>query len=200
MPVPKPSQPVPRSPLHNAFASPLAPDQSAYPSLPPNQSHAHSQPPMQNYPPAPGQSYSPLVEGISAIRVEGPSPETEVPRDIRDSREMPAKEKEKKKFWGMGMGMGMNMNWGERKDKDKSRKEADRPSADDGRRSAEWQRAEERTASSHGHVSTDEEGHRGRSLGLSVGSIIKDNPATLQVDNVTAAIRESASAVALWPY
>lgn len=150
------------------------------------------------YPPPP-------IEEMSAIRIEGPSPDaTESPFAAQTN----ANGKEKKKFWGMGM------EWGNKKDKEKDkdkhgRRELERPSMDEYRRSTEWPRGEEvKPGSSHGHVSTTEEesmagghgygpqgqgrehAHRGRMLGLDIGGRIRDPQGTTSVDNVTAAIRE----------
>ena len=164
MPVPKPSQPMgTRSPLHH-YTTPISPEQQSYP------------PTQLPYPT--NNHLSNVVDGISAIRIEGPSPEIEMPKEH-------GKDKEKKKFWGMGM--NMNMNWGEKRDK---KHNLDRPSMDEPRRSNEWQRSEDKTASSHGHASTEEDSHRGRSLGLHIGGFLKEPQNPAQVDNVTAAIRE----------
>jgi hypothetical protein len=142
---------------------------------------------------------------MSAIRIEGPSPDaTETPLAANPNG------KEKKKFWGMGMEWGNKKEKDKDKDKDKhGRRELERPSVDEYRRSTEWPRGEEvKPGSSHGHVSTTEEeslagghghggqmqqgrdhAHRGRMLGLDIGGRIREPPGTTSVDNVTAAIR-----------
>lgn len=116
---------------------------------------------------------------MSAIRIEGPSPEVETPRDAG---------KEKKKFWGM--------DWS-KKDKEKGgKKELERPSNEEPRRSAEW-RPDER-GSSTGH--TEDDSHRGRVLGLDIGRFTQHGPAhPATTDSVTTAIRESAQGRKLIP-
>lgn len=178
MPIPKPAQPLAsRSPLSHTYATPISPDPiNIYSSNPP--------PPLQYSVPS-QQDYAPMVQEMSAIRIEGPSPEFEIPREAG------GRDKEKKKFWGM--------DWG-KKDKEREkeklgRKEQERRSIDEPRRSGERYRGEDKSSTGHGHSTEEEGGHKGRVLGLDIGGRLWDshNQSPAQGDSVTAAIREFSS-------
>ena len=176
MSVPKSSQPMAsRSPLSHHYAMPAMSDSST--------PYASNPPPPLSYP-VPHQAYAPMVQEMSAIRIEGPSPEIEMPRDAG------GKDKEKKKFWGMGMDWGKKD--GEKEKEKHGRKKLDRPSMDEPRRSGERHRGEDKSSTGHGHSTEEEGGHRGRMLGLDIGGRLRDShhPPPNASDNVTSAIRE----------
>ena len=158
-----------RSPLSNPFATPDPLNSMANPVSYPAHPFATAQPVMP--------IERSLVEEMSAIRVEGPTPE-EVPKDTLA--------KEKKKFWGRA--------WPDKKEKGRM----DRSPARDPRPSQEWSNGDVASMppSSHGHGASDDESHRGKIMGLDFITLKKEsNPS--QVESVTTAIRKFASHILL---
>lgn len=183
-----------RSPLSNSYASPdpnVPMDTSAQLRYP-----TQAFPTPQIPPPSHTIPYDPMTEQMSAVRIEGPTPDADQ-HDAYSSGQHGGKDKEKKKFWGMNMGMSKEKT-GHKKDKEKLARSHDEP-----RQSSDWSRQQYDGDSSvpasnhsHGHGNLVEEEHSyragaARMLGLDFGGgQKKEHGHAAQVDSVTSAIRE----------